>query len=139
VHVEVEQACRAPAATVWRLLADLPQWPTWTDSMTAVTLLEPGQLHVGTRARVEQPGLRPLVWTVTDLETDRRFCWQAKMPGMRLVADHLIVPGKQIRLTLDVSGPLTFLARRAYGARIEEYVHMEARGLAAAAEHAAKA
>jgi len=37
--------------------------------MTSVERLDDGPITLGSRARVKQPGQRPAVWTVTELET----------------------------------------------------------------------
>ena len=39
---------------------------------------------------MRQPKLRPATWVVTELEPPRRFVWQARSPGLVMIAAHTI-------------------------------------------------
>jgi uncharacterized protein YndB with AHSA1/START domain len=132
-----EEIVRAPAARVWQLLLDVEKWPRWTESMQEIQRLEDGPLTVGSRSRVTQPRRRPLVWTVTELETPRTFTWVARQPGLSFEAVHRIdEAGEEVRTTLEfiVTGPLAWLANRLAGSRIRSSLEMESTGLKRAAE-----
>lgn len=129
----------APAERVWEVLSAIQRWPEWTASMTKVEPLSDGPLAVGSRARVRQPRLPPVVWTVTDLSPGRSFSWESRTPGAVSTAVHEIEPtadGAASRVTLGVEqdGPLGRLVGRLLGGLTRKYVDMEAAGLKRRAE-----
>lgn len=103
-----------------------------------MTRIDSGDFKVGSHARVKQPRLLPMKWTVTELTPGTSFTWEATSPGLMLRAGHeLRTLGDElteVRLVIEQSGitawltqPLTFkLARR--------YVAMESNGLKSRAE-----
>lgn len=134
MRVERTAAVAAPPEVVWDALIDVERWPTWTRSMRRVTRLDDGPLAVGSRVRIKQPRLVPVVWTVTELEPGRSFTWEAEAPGVRSVASHEVRPmgagTSELRLVLDQSGPLSPAVSALYGRMTKRYVRMEAEGLA---------
>lgn len=127
----------APAADVWRVMADVVRWPEWTASIAAVELLNAAALRVGAQARIRQPKLPAAVWTVTALEPDVYFEWRAVTPGLVTTAGHRLEPhdaGTRATLTLEWRGPLAPLIRLLYGKLSRRYVDMEAEGLKRRAE-----
>ncbi len=127
----------ASPRNVWAVLIDIERWPEWSASMQQVTRLEPGPLRVGSTARVQQPKVRPTVWTVTELAHQRSFTWTASSPGIRLTGYHEITPtacGVSAVLTFAITGPLARIAGLLGGSRIRSYVDMEAEGLKQRAE-----
>src|SRR5262245_1118196 len=81
----------APTSLVWDVFSDVEKWATWTASITSVELLD-GELRVGGRARIRQPKLPTTVWTVTELTPGTSWTWEAKSPGARTVARHVVAP-----------------------------------------------
>ena len=81
---------RADLASCWAVLTDVRSWPRWTASMTSVELLDGGPLRLGSRARIKQPGIQPLVWEVTEFRDREGFSWTNRSPGVRTVGRHLI-------------------------------------------------
>jgi uncharacterized protein YndB with AHSA1/START domain len=127
----------APPATVFAVLCDVERWPNWTPTMTAVRRLDQGPFVVGSRAAIEQPKLRPSVWTVSQIEMNRSFTWGTRSPGVRMVADHVVEPiasGSRVTLSIAVSGLLRAIVARFYGGLIDEYVNTEAKSLLAHCE-----
>ena len=122
---------------VWRVLADIERWPDWTPTMTTVEALDPLPLHVGLRARVKQPGLRPSVLTVTAIDEGQRFLWVAKQAGLTFTADHVVTAtprGSRVRLLAEFSGLLAPVIGAVYGKKTRSYVATEAESLKARAE-----
>src|SRR4051812_2732728 len=76
MHITDEVDIAAPAEVVWRLTEDIEEWPATTPTVTRVERLDGGPVGVGSRARVEQPGLPAKVWTVTRFERGSRFEWE---------------------------------------------------------------
>jgi uncharacterized membrane protein len=128
VTVDIE----APPRRVFEILQDVERWPEWTSTMTSVQRLDRGPFAVGSRARVSQPKLRPAVWQVTELVSGRNFTWITTAPGLRMTAGHLIErqgSGSRVELSFELSGLISPIASRLYGALIERYVATESLGL----------
>jgi uncharacterized membrane protein len=116
----IEHSADIPATpeAVFQLTIDIERWPAMMSTVTAVTRLDEGPLRVGSAARVKQPLQRAKVWTVTVLNPSQEFTWEAKVWGVRTVAQHLVsaLPhGCRNRLSITFSG------RR--GAFIERMLH----------------
>ncbi len=130
----------APFSRVWEVLVDVESWPNWTDSIDSVRRLDEGPLRVGSSAHVEQPKLRPMVWTVSELVPEQSFTWAARMPGVVVIGKHTLTGLDDGRTRLDLAakgaGPLSFLADLLTGRRVRQYVGLEAAGMKAAAEAA---
>lgn len=127
----------APATQVWRVVAEVDRWPQWTPTMTSVEPLDPLPLHVGMRARVKQPGLRPALLTVASIEEGHAFRWGSQQPGLTFVADHVVTPtaeGAQVRLSVEFRGRLAPLVSALYGGKVRSYVSTEATSLKAHCE-----
>ena len=111
-HIAEAIDIAAPADAVWALIADLRGWPTWTPTVERLELLDPGPLHVGQRARIRQPGVRPAVWRVTEVDPGRGFVWEMRAAGMRIAAGHRVTPseaGSRLEIWIDVAGPAALL------------------------------
>lgn len=127
----------APMEQAWNVLADLERWPEWTASVASVEVLDPGPPAVGTRARVCQPKLRPVVWTITEWHPPHRFVWVASSIGLRMTAGHELTrrgTGSALLLTLTFAGPLAAVAALAGGKLARQYMDLEANGLKARSE-----
>lgn len=122
----------APADRVWQVMFDVERWHEWTASIRSITLLEPGPLRVGARARIRQPKFPPVVWRVTAVDPGRSFSWESRSPGMTVTGRHSVEPvGAASRATLELQyegilgGLFAALTRRIS----EHYVALEAAGL----------
>ena len=128
----------APADRLWAVVADLAAWPRHTASMTAVR--PDGPLGVGMSTVVEQPGLRPTTWTVTEVVDGVSFTWESTAPGVRSVARHTVAAAGDGRarlvLELEQHGPGARVAGLLLGSKVRRFLQMEAEGLAAAAADA---
>lgn len=122
---------------VWKVLIDFDRWPEMTASITALESVSDVPPGVGFAVRIEQPKLRPAVWTVTDWSPARAFTWATRSPGTTVTAVHRIEPrpsGCAIRLETTFAGPLSTLAGWIAGSLTQRYMQMEADGLKAACE-----
>lgn len=130
----------APAERVWAVLVEVERAPEWTASMTAVKLLGDGPLAVGSRVRIKQPRLPPVVWEVTSLEPGRSFSWRARGPGFTTIGEHRVTAEgpERASATLGIrrTGPLAAVADLAFGRVDRRYVTMEAEGLKGQSEAA---
>jgi len=123
----------ASGESVWRVLAEVTAWPEWLPTVESVQPLDASQLGVGFRYVVRQPKLRPATWTVTELARPRRFVWQARSPGLLMVAEHLIeesTPGEcNVTLRFSFNGVLGSLIGRLFGSVTKRYLAQEAASL----------
>jgi uncharacterized membrane protein len=133
MHYEVTVEIEAPPEAVWAVLADVERWPEWTASMTGVRRLDPGELHVGSEARVKQPRLLEATWRVTELEPGSSFTWESRSPGLTTVGGHRIAErdGRRsaVTLTIDQAGPAAALVRPFTAGLTRRYLGMESAGL----------
>jgi hypothetical protein len=124
-------AVKAPAATVC-------DWPSWLPTVTSVEPLQERALVLGHRFRIEQPRLRPAIWTVTEIIPGEGFVWEASSPGVVAVAEHRIreVSRDECSVTLRVAfgGLLSPLASLMAGRLTREYIEREAQALRIATE-----
>ena len=88
---------------------------------------------MGKTARVKQPKMRALDWTVTVIEPGRAFTWESKSSGVHAVASHSVEAIDRGRsrafLSIEGRGPLAWFADLLYGRMGKRYVEMEAAGL----------
>lgn len=122
---------------VWDVMRQVERWREWTASITAVELLEAGELGPGARVRVRQPRLPPNVFTITRWEPGRGFAWTSRSPGMTAEADHRIEArpgGCAVTLSVRFEGLIGSLVGRLYGGLTRDYIELEAQGLKRRAE-----
>ncbi len=128
----------AAQARVWEALAAVTTWPRWTESMQEVQPLDGGDLTLGHRFRIKQPGMPPLVWRVSAVQAGESFTWETRSPGVRTSGFHRLAanPDGTTRITLvvDQTGPLAGLLNLLMGARTRRFLALEAAGLKAASE-----
>jgi uncharacterized membrane protein len=123
----------APGETVWRVLAAVDAWPEWLPTVISVQPLDGSPLKVGFRYTVVQPKLRPATWIVTELEPPRHFVWQARSPGLLMVAEHNIresLPGNShVTLRFSFGGLLGAPIGWLFRSVTERYLSQEAASL----------
>ncbi|WP_199435183.1 SRPBCC family protein [Qaidamihabitans albus] len=142
--VTAEEDVDAAPAALWAILADPEAWPRWTGSIDNVEVLD-GNLHLGSRVRITQPGMWPLLWTVSEFEPGRALTCTASAGGVGTAASHTVGPldgGRRSRLHLGLTqrGVMAPVVSLLLGHRVRRYVRLEAAGLKAAAEdHARRA
>jgi hypothetical protein len=70
----------APVETVWRVLTELEQWPSWNPDVTSMTV--GGPLAQGTVFRWKA-GPRTIVSTIERVEPSRSVVWSGKTLGVK--------------------------------------------------------
>jgi Polyketide cyclase / dehydrase and lipid transport len=126
------------AERIWHTLSNVVAWPQWLPTVGSVRALDQPSLKMGNRYAVLQPKLRPVIWTVTQLKPPCHFQWQARSPGMLMVADHVIEKqsSTQSLVTLEFSfaGFLGVPIGLIFRSITERYLAQEAAALKANAE-----
>lgn len=127
----------APPAQVWQVLADVERWPEWTPSIQEVERLDQKPFGLGSSVRIEQPRLRPAIWTVTEYKPGEAFTWVSLNPGVVTTGLHSIeavAEGSRVKLSIQFSGLLAPVVGLLSGGLIRKYLGLEAKGLKARCE-----
>lgn len=123
----------ASQEAIWKVLSDVANWYNWTPTVAKVEVLDQPELKPGNRYKVYQPKLQPAVWTVTLLTLPSNFTWESRMPGMLMVADHILKPVNasqtEVTLTFAFQGWLGEIIGRLYRKTVESYIATEAQSL----------
>jgi hypothetical protein len=134
----VTDIIRASRDRIWSVWLDIGAWPQWAPTVSAVAHVDPGPLELGFEVRLDQPKLRPAIWTVTELdESAGIFIWESRGPGIVSTGFHHAEPvaeGTRVTLGVEFSGLLAPIARLLYGKLTREYVATEMAGLKARCE-----
>ena len=132
LRYQATASIEAPLEAAWHLLRDVLHWNTWTPTVTRVEALDGPDLAPGHRFRVEQPKLRPAIWSVTQVEASS-FSWESRAPGVRMLAEHTLesTTSGRLALTLGFSfqGVLGGLVGRLNRKLVESYLATEAASL----------
>lgn len=107
MDITVTRAIDAPADRVWSLQLRHEEWPARLPNFRRIERVDAGPPAVGSSARITQPMLGTVVWTVDELDESvgrRFFSWSGRSRGMRFVASHEVVPdgATRCRLTLGL-------------------------------------
>ena len=133
-HFTTTVTIATPLSDVWTVLADVERWPDWNPSARRVERLESSPLGVGSRVRIEQPKLRPAIWTVTAWEPVVAFTWVSRSPGLITTGAHGIEPsadGARVTLSIRFDGVLAPVVGALMGGLTRRYIELEAAGLKA--------
>jgi uncharacterized protein YndB with AHSA1/START domain len=133
MKIEVSVDINRPPEVVWAVLTEVERWPEWTASVTAVERLDQSAFGLGSRVRIRQPKLKPMVWRVSEFEPARMFSWETHAIGIFVVGRHSIVRndrgGTTVTLGVDQKGWLALLLNPFTSNLTRRYVEIEARGL----------
>ncbi|HEU0073403.1 MAG TPA: SRPBCC family protein [Dehalococcoidia bacterium] len=122
----------APPERVWAVMTDVERWPEWTATVARAKRVDKGTFGVGSKARLKQPRVPTMTWTVSALEDGRSFEWTARAPGVRSVAGHRVLPegtGSLVTLWVQQDGLVVRLMGGRFTKMAEEYLGIEAEGL----------
>lgn len=131
----------APVDEVWALTVDIERWPAMTPTVSSVERLGDKPLGLGSQARLEQPGMLPAVWTVTDFDPGRLFAWETKLATVTLRGIHRLEQteaGCRNTLAVEMSGLGSGILRAVGRRRLANTIATENRGFKRTAEAAAK-
>ena len=123
----------ASQETIWKVLSDVAHWNEWTPTVTRVEVLDAPELKLDNRYKVYQPKLQPALWSVTVLKPPSSFIWESKMPGMVMIAGHILksmgTNQNELALTFSFHGALGAIIGRLYRKTVEDYLAIEAGSL----------
>ena len=123
----------ASQETVWKILSNVAHWHEWTPTVSKVEVVDQLALKLGNRYKVYQPKLQPAVWIVTTFVPPSSFVWEANLPGMHMVAEHMLkqvsADQTQLTLTFTFKGWLGRIMGNLYRSTVESYIAIEAQSL----------
>ncbi len=133
MRFETSVAINAPADLIWTTMIDVESWPQSTASITSAVRLDAGPFQLGSRARIKQPKVPRMVWTVTEFEPLRQFTWTVNSAGVTTIARHILTPGPAqsttVTLSIDRVGMLAAVVDLLTAGLTKRYIAMEAEGL----------
>ena len=133
MYTETSIDIDAPCSDVWQILADVQQWPTWTESVRKAEPVEKGELEVGSRVRLEQPRIPAMTWEITEFEPGVSFTWRSSRGGVTTTAGHECRATGPLTTTVVLSieqrGPLAAVVSLVTARLTRRYLSMEAQGL----------
>ena len=133
---------QASVQAVWHVTQDVERWPEWTPTVSSVRLISDPPLRLGSVALIKQPMQPESRWVVTDFEPGRRFAWETRRPGLRMVGSHdLTAEGGGTRnvLRVEASGWLAVLLSPVLRVAMRNALTDENLGLKARCEREASA
>ncbi|MGH8922207.1 MAG: SRPBCC family protein [Actinomycetes bacterium] len=96
----------APAAAIWALWADVPNWGTWNGEIERIDF--EGPFAVGAGITMTPPGDCPVELRVTDLVAGESFTDEARVGGLVLRTAHTLapLPGGRTRIVyrMEITG-----------------------------------
>lgn len=123
----------ADREATWKVLSDVAHWPEWTPTVTKVEVLDQREPRLNNRYKVYQPKLRPVTWTVTEFAPPSGFTWESRVPGVLMIAEHVVKPigaeQAETTLTFSFQGLLGSIVGRIYGKISKAYIETEAQSL----------
>ena len=137
MRVETTIQIAAPISRVWEVTVDVEKWPEWSPTMQSIKRLDSGQFAAGSRARIKQPALPELTWTVTSLEKETSFTWETWLLGMRMSATHKLTAageGTKNELSVEVGGVTAILMWPLMRSSVRKALRQENAGLKARSE-----
>lgn len=137
IHESAEST--GSAERLWELVRDIERWAERVPSVHAITHLDgPSPPAVGSRYTLEQLGLPPAVYEITEWdEAGRSFVWTSTAPGVRTSASHVVTAldaGSRLDLRVGFTGILGALMGRAMKGKASRMVRTEADAFARLAE-----
>lgn len=138
MRIENSIEIAAPPDEVWGLTVDVEALPSMTPTMTRVERLDSGPMAIGSSARIKQPAQRSRVWTVTELDEQRRFAWSTRAMGMTMTGIHQLEAtdqGTSNTLALELEGRLAPVLGPLMSRSMRRALAQENQGFKTAAEH----
>lgn len=80
----------ATPESVWRLLADVPNWKRWNAGIEKIELL--GVFAKGTTFSMQPPGSDAFISTLIEVIENEEFTDETVIGGTRVVVAHCLVP-----------------------------------------------
>lgn len=131
----------APAAVVWRVFADVENWPAMTESVSSLRALDGKELALGRSYAIKQPRIPRVKYKVTSFEPGTSWNWTYARPGNKTVAIHEVTPidgnRTRVRQAIEQTGIVGEMVGKVMKGLTARYLDMEGAGLKKMAERVA--
>ena len=110
MRVEHRISVAAPPETIFQIYADVENWHSWDPDTKSASI--DGAFEVGTRGRITPPKGKTLPMLLTEVEPDRLFTVESKIPLFRILFEHelrTLPAGTEITHRVTFSGPLAII------------------------------
>jgi uncharacterized membrane protein len=128
----------APGDKVWGVVSNVAAWPRWLPTISRIDALDGPELGLGFRFVVHQPKLKPATWKITQLDPPRLFAWEARYPGLRVIAEHAVIAetprSARVGLRMTFAGLFGAMAATRLRTVTEDYLAQEAAAFRRTAE-----
>ena len=119
----------APTEKAWGVVSNVAAWPRCLATVSKIDALDGAALGIGCRFVVHQPKLKPATWKITRLDPPRLFVWEARYPGLRIIAEHAVIEETPRRarvvLRMTFAGLFGGMAARRLRSVTEDYLAQE--------------
>lgn len=112
-HTHTRTVKGVGADQLWRVWSDVNQWHTWQSDIEYARL--DGAFAVGNTFTLKPQGGPTVQIEIVRAEPGRAFTDLTRFPGARMYGAHEFVSGSdglEIRTTLRIEGPLSFIWRK---------------------------
>jgi len=138
--IEATANTSATPLRAWEVFSDVTAWPEMLPTVDAVEPIGGAEQRPAVDAAyvVRQPRLPKARWVITDWRPGEAFTWVSVAPGIRTTGVHEVAETSggptTIRVGIDWSGPMAWLARLFYSRLARRYLVAEATTFARVAE-----
>lgn len=111
--VEHRVVVAAPPAVIFQIYRDVERWHTWDPDTKRASI--DGPFEVGSRGRLTPTKGRTVPLLLTEVQTDRCFTVESRIPLFRMVFEHVLSPvpeGTDVVHRVSFHGPLSWLLGR---------------------------
>src|SRR3954470_4800277 len=114
--IEHTAESKAPPESIWERYTDVELWREWSKGVEESEL--DGEFEAGSKGKVKPPQLPRSSFELVEVEPERSFISQAKLPGGTIRLEHELEPsngGTRITHRTTIDGPLDFVWSRVVG------------------------
>jgi hypothetical protein len=114
--VEHSAESEASPESIWERYTDVELWSEWSKGVEESEL--DGEFEVGSKGTVKPPNLPRSTFELVEVEPERSFTSQAKLPLGTICLEHRLEPsngGTKITHRTTIDGPLDFVWSRVVG------------------------
>jgi hypothetical protein len=137
-EIEKSSIIHAKAAIIFKVLTDVENWNKWTGSVKKSRLVKGDTFAVGSKIKIIQPKLRPVIWEITEIQSDKSFTWVSNYIGSNVTAKHIIENRGNSSKVLLITTYKGFLSKIVYSLTsglASKYMTMEIDGLKLTSEN----
>ncbi len=139
MKVEHSIVVDAPSGVIYRIYRDVGNWHTW-DPDTKRAFIE-GPFEAGSRGRLTPAKGNTVPMLLTEVEPDRCFTVECRIPLFRMVFEHTLTPvpgGTEVMHRASFHGALTLLLGRMLSRQVDQGLPVTLGRLKALAEAQAR-